>query len=1062
MDELIQQYLRIHFKPIYRQVEKGPGDRNLGQDRGYFEKLVHIDENGIKYVPRPPYWQAVQVDKKQLYAIIHEFFQICFHAEHINPNYTEIKKWMTNLTCLCCYRKTNDIVSSYAVWQLFAMSEQVTAFIFHTINWSIDPGNQLDGFNARIRFLRKLGEEKNRMKECSQLLYAMKTQRNNRAHTAYNFYTDRQATMQQLIYLLYDYINIYYYIRVILGKGLKDPAKNYIPNPDELASLPIKITCVNQEGKRITDRAYSIGLYQQGGNQVPPHSQENNTACFQVSRFMTYIVKITPNDQTATQQTNPFSIDESYTDHSEVKIIPPDLAQPPQPIIYDIVTAGITDLPIELDKLLRKISQFATQQPNNYQAYLDIVQTLLSAAITDSERDKQNLQAALVRIDQDLAEQSPDHFLAFLRGKAREVQQTLSAPYKTINFGRLCLQIENFYNKYATLTNARHKNHTSLMEQHLTNVRDFLFKGRTTIGTTATQRSIEIEQRLSLLLTLIHLSFHYPEVLKAELGDRDLLMEEITDIYCDAIRFYKSKVGNFWLACHKLIEYAENNQEGDPKHALEPAIALLRSIVKHGSLEELLAYAVKGGNLFRYLFRYIRKTGLIPLELIEGCQQEINNIQSRHYETDLLDISLHTKEQQDVEEQFKSIRTYLDQLETNRTAFLEDIEELKQTVISPEGFLNRLFNYHYNAFSGELQTDYWGKVRYEFLQELMELPAQDILNLMLMSNGKWVFDNTLFGESSGSLGISNAGTWGASSDLYHKYASRNTAIYKEINRINCELREEYQNKPRVRPLANLYETDMDILRAKAHAILQTQIEFIQNIYSDKKGEIEMPAFLDYFIHMPQEIIPDYIKIDVLRPIILCLQHQIYRFYIIYPLFLEHLREALPFLNWMHLRHFFVGEWAQDLYSETIIQHDFPNSIQESKAKYIKNLMHNLPLGKMPVAYCYLLAFRLNFGFYADEEITKEKLENPQYGFIPRHDFFLLMSQFHYNYHAIHNGYSEEQKRELEMVNNYEQLVVYCVSHYCALYPKEKDIWVLHQQQLAELKRTNLPKGYETK
>ena len=180
-------------------------------------------------------------------------------------------------------------------------------------------------------------------------------------------------------------------------------------------------------------------------------------------------------------------------------------------------------------------------------------------------------------------------------------------------------------------------------------------------------------------------------------------------------------------------------------------------------------------------------------------------------------------------------------MKENRTKFLADIDKLREKIVRPEGFLNRLFDYHYYAFSGELQTDYYEKVRYEYLQVLMTLPARDILNFMLFSNAGWVFNINVFNYGFGGLGISPQGLWSESSDLWHQYTSENTEIFKRIDNIRQELQKKYRNKPRVRLLANRYESDMDVLRTKAHAILQVQVEFIQNTYKNKQGKTKIPG-----------------------------------------------------------------------------------------------------------------------------------------------------------------------------------------------------------------------------
>lgn len=1064
MNELIQQYLRIHFKAISKQLKNGPGYRFSGQDRAYFKKLVAVDAHGTRRSTNPPSWEEVHIEPKQLYAVINEFFQLCFHAEQINPTYQEIGKWMHSLVCLCCYRWTNEVVSSYAVWQLFAMADQVTAFLFKNIEWGKDTGDQLDGFDSRIRFLKEYDTSTGEMRNCYSLLYPMKTQRNYRSHTAYNFYTDRQATMQQLIYLLYDYINLYYYIRIILSKELNGQAKRLISGLGSLTSLDIRITCVDTQGNPLTDSAYTIELYQQGGSRLSPKEAKGNSVHFQVERYATYFIRVS-SDKQAAQDTNPFSIDESYATPSEVKVIPPKDAKPPQPVIYDIVRTDLNNLPVELDTLLKNISQLAAQEPQTYQGYMDIAQAFLTAAITNSKQDKLNLKTTLKRINQEMEGKKqhalPAQFLDFLRGKAKEVQKTLAKPYQTIDFRRLCVYIEDYHKQYAALFNAKHDEQMPLMEQHLANIRDFLFKGRTATGTTAVQRSLDIEQRLSILLTFLHFSFHYPDVVKAEVGDRNWLMKEMIDIYVGGIHFYKDKVINFWLACYDILDFAKKNKESDPKGALTPALSLLREI-NRGSYEELLTYVVKGGNLFRYLFDYIQKTGLVPQELIEKCLQELNAVQSKHYEAELREISLSPEEEQDVEEKINAIRACLKPLEENKKKFLADIDKLREKVIHPQSFLLHLLNYHEYAFSGELQTSYYEQVRYEYLQVLMAVPARDILNFMLFSNAGWVFNINVFNYGFGGLGISPQGLWGESDDLWHQYTSENTEIFKRIDNIRQKLQKKYQDKPRVRLLANRYESDMDILRTKAHAILQAQAEFIQNAYKNKQGKTEIPEYVQAFIDIPQESVPDYLKIDALNAVILCLQHDIYQFYIIYVLFLEHLRdierEVSIYNNYEHLHRFFVGKWAQELYSEEIIQNDFPYSIRESKVKYIKNLMHNERFGGIPVGQCYLLAFLLNFGFRVDEEMTKEKLENPEFGFIPRHEFFLLMAQFIYDYLPIHEYYTPQRKQELEMENTYSGWVLSCVNRYCQLYPEEKDIVELHQKQLARYNEQKPPQN----
>lgn len=1064
MNELIQQYLRIHFKAISKQLKNGPGYRFSGQDRAYFKKLVAVDAHGTRRSTNPPSWEEVHIEPKQLYAVINEFFQLCFHAEQINPTYQEIGKWMHSLVCLCCYRWTNEVVSSYAVWQLFAMADQVTAFLFKNIEWGKDTGDLLDGFDSRIRFLKEYDTSTGEMRNCYSLLYPMKTQRNYRSHTAYNFYTDRQATMQQLIYLLYDYINLYYYIRIILSKELNGQAKRLISGLGSLTSLDIRITCVDTQGNPLTDSAYTIELYQQGGSRLSPKEAKGNSVHFQVERYATYFIRVS-SDKQAAQDTNPFSIDESYANPSEVKVIPPKDAKPPQPVIYDIVRTGLNKLPVELDTLLKNISQLAAQEPQTYQGYMDITQAFLTAAITNSEQDKLNLKTTLKRINQEMEEKKqkelPAQFLDFLHGKAKEVQKALAKPYQTIDFRRLCVYIEDYHKQYAALFNAKHDEQMPLMEQHLTNVRNFLFKGRTATGTTAVQRSLDIEQRLSILLTFLHFSFHYPDVVKAEIGDRNLLMNEIVNIYCDGVDFYKNKIRGFWRACYELIDFGEKNKESDQLGALTPALSLLREI-NRGSHEELLTYMIKGRNLFRYLLNYIQNAGLIPQELIENCLQELNAVQSKHYEADLREISLSPEEEKDVEEKINVLRACLKPLKKNRIKFLADIDKLREKIVRPEGFLNRLFNYHYYAFSGELQTDYYEKVRYEYLQVLMALPARDILNFMLFSNAGWVFNINVFNYGRGGLGISPQGLWGESSDLWHQYTSENTEIFKRIDNIRQKLQKRYQDKPRVRPLAKYYESDMDILRMNAHVILKAQVEFIQNAYKNKQGETGIPEYLQAFINIPQENLPDYIKIDVLKVITLGLQHGIYRYYIMYVMFLEHLREIkkeISIYNYYgHLAKFFVGEKAQYLYSEEIIEHDFQNSIRESKVKYIKNLMHNGRFGKMPVGQCYLLAFLLNFGFRVDEEMTKEKLENPEFGFIPRHEFFLLMGQFVYDYLPICVNDTPQRKQELEMENTYSGWVLSCVNRYCQLYPEETDIVELHQKQLARYNEQKPPQN----
>lgn len=1055
-EELIQQYLRIHFKAISKQLKNGPGYRFSGQDRAYFKKLVAVDAHGTRRSTNPPSWEEVHIEPKQLYAVINEFFQLCFRAEQINPTYQEIGKWMHSLVCLCCYRWTNEVVSSYAVWQLFAMADQVTAFLFKNIDWGKDTGDQLDGFDSRIRFLKEYDTSTGEMRNCYSLLYPMKTQRNYRSHTAYNFYTDRQATMQQLIYLLYDYINLYYYIRVILSKELNGQAKRLISGLGSLTSLDIRITCVDTQGNPLTDSAYTIELYQQGGSRLSPKEAKGNNVHFQVERYATYFIRVS-SDKQAAQDTNPFSIDESYANPSEVKVIPPKDAKPPQPVIYDIVRTDLNNLPVELDTLLKNISQLAAQEPQTYQGYMDIAQAFLTAAITNSEQDKLNLKTTLKRINQEMEgkkqKELPAQFLDFLHGKAKEVQKALAKPYQTIDFRRLCVYIEDYHKQYAALFNAKHDEQMPLMEQHLANVRDFLFKGRTATGTTAVQRSLDIEQRLSFLLTIIHLSFHYPDVVKAEIGDRDLLLNEIVKIYNDATSFYTNKVGMFWWACYEVNEFVNKHKKDDPENKLSPATSLLRGIVMDSSSEELLIYMVKGRTLLQYLLDYIQETNLVPQEMIEACRHELDSVQNQHYEDEFREVSLSEGEVQDVEGKINALRTYLKQLEENRTKFLADIDKLREKVIRPKGFLNHLFNFHCYAVNGELQTNYDEKVRYEALQRMLTLPAKDILNFMLFASGIEVFNHQILQGLSGGLGFFS--TYITAEDVWNKYASENKGIFEKMSDIGRELRKKYQNKTRVRRLANCYESDMDILRTEARMILQAQIEYLQSTYKNKQGKTEIPEYLQTFIDIPQESVPDYMKIDVLQTVICQLQKGIYRYYILYMTFIEQLWKDSSQVgmsnDWKHLYDFFTGKWARDMYTMEIIQNDFPNSTKKEKARYIKYLMQGFHIGDLCTARCFLIAFNLNFGWKKLEQITQTDLEN---GIIPRRELILKMAMF--TPKTIIRAYLDpEYNKSKEENQRYENRLVEYIAAYCRLFPEEEDIWELHQQQLAaqeEIKR----------
>lgn len=379
--DIIDNFIYQHFDNIYAQVISGPDPKrreylktkDFGKNLCDWNLDEHLDDK-----------QSANI-KINLYDSIRHFFYICLNSPSIELQskpkknaYAGVAEKIKKQLYLACLQHeslmTAEIYENY-----IGFTDQVIKYMFLYLN--IGTESELKECQARINKFTDLLHKKD-IKGVDRLLRAMQSTRNQKAHSAYTYVTNKKAWLDQITYLLYDYITIFYYAKHIIGvkwnrdtgyKGVKD------------ISIKFSLETKTNQGKDFRLHLYPGSAKKTDNKSLYKIIPVDNNQRYKVELFKKYIIYF-DNDWS-----EPFEINNKFTDGCNVTVAKPPFPKLDEPrlLISDIYNVNL--LPPEALFIIDSINDVRSNSPYGKEINMDLVKEIFLAIFSAKGNNQKNL-----------------------------------------------------------------------------------------------------------------------------------------------------------------------------------------------------------------------------------------------------------------------------------------------------------------------------------------------------------------------------------------------------------------------------------------------------------------------------------------------------------------------------------------------------------------------------------------------------------------------------------------------------------------------------------------------
>ncbi|MBO6030090.1 MAG: hypothetical protein J6Q22_01315 [Prevotella sp.] len=834
MVTLVENFICQHFDKIYKEICCGT--------TGQAEWRKCRDNGGrLSYVN----W-TLHATKSSVLESIKQFLHLCLNANNVGEKYGKIPRWTKELLIAACMPSGSKYVDADRYSALVLASDPFTKFFFGCFDWWITDINPkgsngdsyLEQYSSRIWYYKQCaingtnyGQYQNAADLLSELL---KKPRNQEAHTAKEeFFAEHPKCMQQLVYILYDYITTYYLITHVCkdmdGNNvcLLDEICLKTKMPTDFLSTHIIIECIDESsGDTLTGREADIRLYRLGekSTKTAVNAIAGYPGKFEVTYFAEYIICIV-SDGIESLPSEKFVIEYDFPDETIVKVnIPPKGLPKPEKVSIRELVFGVQDLSADVNWILDTVEQYADKCE-----YAEVARMLVMASVTKTEFSKKAYQVALEQLKESLKQEAktelPNNFDDFLKAEMHKFQEHFSESFKPYrgkeDFFQLLECIDNLYNMFS---NSGYDDNTPHIIQILNNADNIIKETKITNATTSSDESTRQQKRLQKLKYLFSMQDKYPEIVESESAN---IRELIENLYVNQINYYMDYSSPLIISIRELHDYIKSNVEhlSDGQKALKYAELLDRFLNDTPDNVIRIVQLISPSLLY-----WIDQCGSTDEQIIRlklQCSDIIKELRdNRDLQVPMIPVSNDDKKK--IEHAYLIIRHCIEELKDRLKLLglpISDSEQLSE-------------------------------VRFDCLSQLVTSCSQKSLmqfvccSLNVKSEMEWLL-------TCSSLGISC--TELVDSTPYNDWERVNKILLHTCTRVFNILWKLFAGRERQRVGDTLYSTEVEVSNAEASLIVEYQQQQITKIF----GEKIPPFFLD-IMKVSNHVLPNHAKAMLLR------------------------------------------------------------------------------------------------------------------------------------------------------------------------------------------------------
>ena len=991
--------------------------RNLTLEENFichhFGRIYDLICSGLSFQEKSWYKWNIEADKQEVMESIRLFFHLCLNAGKVGNEFQEIEEWVMALAKIACAQRSHGIVSSYKYRVLRNASDPITKFLFGCFDWHIDEINPekagfkdnriLDSFDARLRYYQEHVSYRNpESGNTANLLFAMKKQRNQSAHTAISFYANRQKCLKELVNHLLNYIMVFHMIRtecreeewnkkkcVLVPIRIKEDIKTLVCLPESTTTISITVECVEEKsGNEVAERKKDVRLFRVSDSGLDEVLHEADLpGRFKVTYFNDYVIYI----MTEGQMSNPSEkmlIEHDFVDGTVVRVnIPPKGTPQPEKIsIRELILYSEKDLPDDVKYLLGEMEHYAQKDE-----YARMARSLVLASATNSERDYRNYLEAVRQTRESLATEianrTPCEISELLRSKMEEIQAKLAEPYQNGNFADLCNSIDELYDELGVFA-ATDDNGLSAVEQIGKNIADFLDGQRLTIGTKSTDIILRQHREIAKLEMILSKAEEYPEVIEAEFG-KSWLQDRIEYLYVDQINYYMRDIIPLSTSIDEFRNYLKANadrQTEDGQRTLE-YVELLYAFI-NDQPENIIRLVITSYEILLFLLDNCIPDDKRGTYLKEETQNQLIQLKDKFQLQQMNgdhDLRIPMTSIENLSE-YEELKTALEALNENMALlrnricqYHQEVDKIYQKVLARRkeeySRLTRLV-IDWKSRPQE-EKDIRSEVRFECLVKIFNTRSPElVLQLICNSPHTWSILQNLFECSP--LGIDRKGLYEEWDAIYKEWIKGNEEILETSWNIVTNIDKKFSSRKKKREYNDIIPHQTEIDELKASRILEYQKKQIEFNYGG-----QVPDYIRDIMNAHESFLPIHVKAQFLKKVLKPSKYPTENI-----LFL--IDEVLRYWyhSSQHARISFLDKYVTGDYSKLILsseaQTEFKDMTIDSQRLYLEILM-NQPFRIGSVSSCkrFLMAYRMNF----QEGTSGEP-------FVPEKDFFLLMTKFH--------------------------------------------------------------------
>lgn len=671
MATLVENFICQHFDNIYKEIchgTKGQTDCRKISDK----------KNCIAT------WDF-HVSKNSVLESIRQFFHLCLNASVIDSESQKVQRWTKELLTAACLPPDNRYIDADRYGALVQASDPFTKFLFGCFDWQITDINPKDNYGDR--YICKYDSRTWYYSDCvrrgnkdlrftANLLYDyLKELRNQESHTTVEeFFAMHPKCMQRLVYILYDYITVFYMITHVCIDNdgcevrILDDVRSKTKMPSDFLSTQLVVKCVDESnGEYIQDREKDVRLYrlEKNGTKTAVNVVNSCPGKFKVSYFCEYIISIVT-DGEESLPSEKFGVDYDFIEGTIVKInVPPKGSPKPIKVSIRELVFGTDDLSADANWILDTIEQYAGKSE-----FAEVARLLVMASVTKTEFSKKAYQAALEQLKASLQQKAkaelPDNFDDFMKAEVHKFQERFSESFKPYrgkeDFFELLECIDSLYDMFSY---SGYDANTPHIIQILNNADQIDKETKFTNATSSSDESTHQQKRLQKLKFLFSMHEKYPEIVESEISH---LGEKIEDLYINQINYYMDYTNPLRNRVRELLDYTKSNVEHikDGQKVLKYA-DLLKTFL-NDTPDNVIRIVQHASTLLLY---WIDQCGSADEEIVrlkQHCSDLIKELRdNRDLQVPMIPISNDDKTK--VEKAYRIIRQCIDEL-TGRVALL--------------------------------------------------------------------------------------------------------------------------------------------------------------------------------------------------------------------------------------------------------------------------------------------------------------------------------------------------------------------------------------------------------